>query len=370
MTAVGSTEVLLRLPLPDGLTEPQARSVADKLVYSSESVVGVELRLADRELHVAHRHGEEEHVSRLVAQLADEAAGERIRGVRRIRATDPVVLSGSAEPEQPAATFAVLHRAYDRMFLDLARRFGASERVYPAIIELSTMDVCRYVELFPQNAYLVDEFPHEREALTRMRLGQTGTEAVRRSSQHMLNPALCFHTYGEYRDTVVSEPLVLTVSGQCFRHEAPWRLNRFRRANFTMREIPYAGTASEVSDLRDALLEETWNLFVGMGFHGRVETATDPFYHPQDSMVRQHQLMANMKYELVVETPLGNSSAIASFNNVFDSLCKQFGITTADGRSAHSGCAAYGIDRWVQATLDQHGADPSGWPAQLREHVG
>jgi hypothetical protein len=92
--------------------------------------------------------------------------------------------------------------------------------------------------------------------------------------------------------------------------------------------------------------------------------------HQHRQMVRQHQLMANMKYELVVETPLGNSSAIASFNNVFDSLCKQFGITTADGRSAHSGCAAYGIDRWVQATLDQHGADPSGWPAQLREHVG
>jgi seryl-tRNA synthetase len=243
---------------------------------------------------------------------------------------------------------------------------GARERVYPSMIELAVMDRCGYVEQFPQNAYLVDELPHDRDLLRGMRNGETGRESVRRSTPYLLNPALCFHVYAELAGGRLDEAMVLTMSGRCFRHEAPWRLDEYRLADFTMREIPYVGPPRDVAGLRQQLLERTWELFVELGFSGRIETATDPFYHAEDADLGKYQLLAKAKYELIVETPQGATAAVASFNNLRESLCRQFDITGP--RGAHSGCAAFGIDRWVRATLDQHGADPAAWPELLRRY--
>jgi seryl-tRNA synthetase len=363
---MGATGPGLVYVLPDGLTEPQAQAVADQLVYSSDDITGLRLSLGRRELLVRTRlEADRERLQAMIHRLVDDVSADNVQEGQVIWRTGSSV-GGIADCDGDPAIHARLHRVYDRMFLEFAIRFGAAERVYPSMIDLAVLDRCRYVQQFPQNVYLVDELPHERDLLTRMRAGETDRESLRRSTPYLLNPALCFHTYAEFADSSVAGPVVLTMSGRCFRHEAPWRLDGFRMADFTMREIAYLGPPREVATLRQRLLEQTRDLFLELGLSGRIETATDPFYHAQDAELGKYQLLAKAKYELVVETPRGATAAIASFNNLQDSLCRQFAITGSGGMLLHSGCAAFGIDRWVRATLDQHGADPAAWPAQLR----
>ena len=354
--------------LPDGLTEAQAGAVADRLGYGSEVITGLQLDRG-RLLVWLRAEADGARLTTLIRQLVEEVSAEGVRASETIRRTEPArPAPGSGQGNADPAVAARLHRLYDRMFLDLALEIGARERVYPSMIELAVMDRCRYVAQFPQNAYLVDELPHDRDLLGRLRSGETDRESGRRSTPYLLNPALCFHVYAELADRRIEETVLLTMSGRCFRHEAPWRLDGYRLADFTMREIPYVGPPREVAGLRQQLLERTWELFVELGFTGRIETATDPFYHAEDADLGKYQLLSKAKYELIVETPQGATAAVASFNNLRDSLCRQFDITAPGGAQAHSGCAAFGIDRWVRATLDQHGADPAAWPQRLKRY--
>ncbi|GAA3728761.1 hypothetical protein GCM10022225_07660 [Plantactinospora mayteni] len=374
LTRRGSVD---RFRLPDTLPLPLVQVVADRLTYSVEGIGGIRIDTEPPELVVTHEGGRStEKLAELVGELVDESMRTRLRGSRVIRRTgpdDPRQVPDHprprrVDPDDAATARSVLHRAFDLMFLDVGREFAAAERRYPALIELEVMDRCRYIALFPQNAYLVDEFPHQRDLLGRMRDGTAHPEQLRRPSRFMLNPALCFHVYAEFQGNRLDGTTVLTTTGECFRHEAPWRLDAFRLPSFTMREIPFLGPAADVDLLRDSLLERVWELFVGLGFQGRVETATDPFYYSEDSAIRQHQLLANVKYELVADRPGGGTAAIASFNNVGDSLCRQFEVVDPQGRPAHSGCAAFGIDRWAELTLEHHGWQRERWPALLRHY--
>lgn len=372
-SAIEATPKLLRrFPLPERLSTEQARAVADRMVYSVETVTGIELRLEPLELVVTLTDPADlPALEKLIDALVEEAMTSRVRGGRILRQHNRSDAGSSTHNADPvdASEWALLHHAYDRVFREMSREFSARDRKYSPLIDLSVMDLCNYLQLFPQNAYLVDEFPHQRDALVRMRQGTGSADGIRRSSQFMLNPALCFHMYGEFAGRVISEPAVVTMSGECFRHEAGWRLNRYRKPSFTMREIAFMGeNSSVVEDLRTRLMDRTWRLFVELGFSGRIETAADPFYYVEDSAMRQHQLLANTKYELIYEGTDGVMSAIASFNNVGESLCGQFGIANASGRAAHSGCAAFGIDRWVEATLSVHGRDRRQWPEVLVRH--
>jgi seryl-tRNA synthetase len=367
MTMTPTSSTWVDYSLSDALSAPQAKALADKLVYSTETLLGLELDLDSRRIRLLlPENADRDGLSGLLKELTEEALAERVRDTRVVRRTESEIVVASPAKAADPATVALLHWAYDRLFRSLGAEFGALDRVYPAMIELAVMDRCRYVEMFPQNAYLVDDLPHERDALSRMRSGELDRDQIRRASPYLLNPALCFHAYEELAGSVHARPILLNTVGRCFRHEAPWRLGRFRLADFTMREIPFFGPAQEVESLREALLSKTWDLFVELGLRGRMETATDPFYHRQESRVRQHQLMANAKYELVVETPNGDSAAIASFNNLGDSLCREFDIKDENGAYAHSGCAAFGIDRWVRATLDKYGDKVGQLPGLLR----
>lgn len=361
----------LRFALPTGLTEAQARAVVDRLVYSIEGVRGATLVEDTTALLVnSATPAAADELPGLIDALAEDVTRSRMMDSRRLRQTTELQVSDTipaaiANVGDVVSARAQLHRIFDLMFLNVALAAGARERRYPALINIDLMRRCRYVDLFPQNAYLVDELPHQREVLVRMRQGAVSAEDVRRSSSYMLNPALCFHTYGEFARTQLTEGLLLTAVGECFRHEAPWRLNDFRRTSFTMREIPFIGRASEVEDHRNSFMDIVWDIFVELGLCGWLETATDPFYYVEDAAVQQHQLLASVKYELVAQRPSGETSAIASFNNIRNSLCRQFDISTADGVPAHSGCAAFGIDRWAEIILETYGADPGGWPKPL-----
>lgn len=362
----------VKFPLPVPLSPLQAKSVADKLVYGVEGVTDISVSAAGDAVEITFTAGHDhDAVAALVNDLAEEAANARLRATAVLREHEAPVRA-AADPAAPrAGARGLLHRAYERIFIELAWGLDAEERRYPGLIERSLMDRSHYIDWFPQNGYLVDELPHDRAKLAAVRRGDIGVDEVRRASPYMLNPAVCFQFYREFSGQEIGDrTVIVTASGDCFRHEAPWRVNGYRLPAFTMREIAWLAPAETSEALRNRLMEEVWGLFRELGFGGRIEIATDPIYHPEDSNVRQHQLLAQSKYELVADLPGGGASSIGSFNNMREAQSRNFDITAAPGRAAHSGCAAFGLERWIELTIETHGTDPAAWPERLRAAIG
>ena len=61
--------------------------------------------------------------------------------------------------------------------------------------------------------------------------------------------------------------------------------------------------------------------------------------------------------------------AAASFNLHEDHFGKPFDILDEEERPASSGCAAWGIERWVLAAFAQHGLSSARWPRSFRSAV-
>jgi seryl-tRNA synthetase len=79
------------------------------------------------------------------------------------------------------------------------------------------------------------------------------------------------------------------------------------------------------------------------------------------------QQVQPLKYELRLKVSGdGRSIAAASFNNHQTHFGRSFSIRQPGGEFAHSGCVAFGWERWVIAFVAQHGVREDDWPIQVR----
>ncbi|AMA72209.1 MULTISPECIES: aminoacyl--tRNA ligase-related protein [Aneurinibacillus] len=357
------------------LSQSQVEAITSRLIYSLEGISHccfypetkqIEIDIVDK--------SKEKHIDQVIQTMIEEQKSIRPFPKRIIRKTDGDITKVQADEEKIVAEFSelirkesavILYDALQRLFTKYAISKQARARIYSSLILRQTLEKCQYVKNFPQNLYVVAEFPHEYEVLNNVSQTDNYEEYIR-CSEYLLSPALCFHCYEEYSNQTLHEPLLLSTEGVCFRHEAPWRLGKHRLHNFRMREFVFMGDESFVEETRSFFLDLIWILFVNLGFRGYIETAHDPFYFPHHAGKSQYQLMAHMKYELIISTDIGNFS-IASFNNVKDTLCKEFSITGSNGSILHSGCVAFGIDRWVYALLAVYGTQLQEWPTYIKE---
>ncbi|MFD0669977.1 amino acid--ACP ligase [Cohnella sp. GCM10027633] len=371
----------IRLSYKDKLSRNQAESLAGKLVYSIEGIRRCGMDEAAEEIYAEpieeSRSGE---IAETIAAMLEEERGIRTLGSRTVRDYSRpaqggerrlLVHDGHREDTSPVDvgvkkdSAVELVRLLDGLFLRYAVRRKAAQRQYPSMIALGTLEKCGYVRSFPQNLFTVSEFPHRYRTLRQVKEAADPT-SLTRPSRYALSPAVCFHCYEELAGTALAGPTLLTASGACFRHEAPWRVGGHRLNEFGMREVVFVGEAGFVEEERNWWMEEIGALFRELGLKGIMATANDPFYFSEDAMKSQHQKMANMKYELIVEDRRGNSYSIASFNNMSDSLCKPFSVVAPSGAAHHSGCVAFGIDRWAYALLTEYGTLDE-WPAGVRD---
>ncbi len=365
-----------RYATQDVLTFKQAESLASKLVYSVEGISNCYLDGPSQQIVMeltreADTTVLDQTMERMIAwEKHHRILSHRIYRQSQMQRFDeerplPVfplesIFAGNGSVRRDIAVS--LHEALDRLFAGLALNREARLRKYPSMIPLRILEKCRYISSFPQNIHLVSEIPHRLEALQKVKETDR-LEDIARLSAFALSPAVCFHCYEELSGRRLHHPLVLTACGTCFRHEAPWRLGQHRLNEFSMREIVLFGGDAYVESMRKSLMDEAWTLFEALGLSGRIETASDPFYFSEDALKSQHQLMANMKYELIVNVGNGEESfSVASFNHMSDTLCKPFGIVDEADKPVHSGCVAFGVDRWVYALLATHGPDFDRWP--------
>ena len=262
-----------------------------------------------------------------------------------------------------------LVRFFDSIAFRWARDLGAAERQYPALVALETLGRAGYLESFPQ--HLTVAAPLENDPELRARIS-AGARALRRadvaSPSHALAPAVCYHCWAELEGrTLGAGPVVLTAQGRCFRHEDGDFATLERLWDFTMREIVVAGARDEVEEVRRTLVRRAAELLSALDLDGCIEPATDPFFTRATDAKRLVQRLGALKYELRVTLDAdGRSLAVASFNHHQDHFGRAFDVRLATGRPVHSGCVAFGLERWALAFLTQHGLDDSLWPAEVR----
>lgn len=256
-----------------------------------------------------------------------------------------------------------LFRYFSERFAGFARAAGAQERIYPSLIPASILGKSDFFLSFPQHATFACHLSPDEESLgafTRaVAAGAPPGKAAPPAfslAETLLSSAVCYHCYQEFAGRVIPESgVVLTAQERCFRFEGASLSALCRQWEFTMREIVFLGSQEGAARWRQQMLESVREFAARVGFAGSIVAASDPFFgSPKGAARALWQRAQELKYELrlAVEPPRG-SLAVASFNLHHDYFGRAFDIALPDGTKASSACVAFGIERWVYASLVQ-----------------
>ena len=279
------------------------------------------------------------------ARFASPIDAMRARGDLAITSAGQVALSGLALD---------VFDAVDHSVRGWARSLGALEHRYPSMIDVGVLERAGQLESFPQHVTLASHPVEDRRPL--------GITAA-------LAPAVCYHAYPEWEGkTIGPEPSLLTAVGRCYRYEDGNHVPLERLWEFTMREIIVLGTRDQVEGVRQSLVSQVSDLVTALALDATIDVASDPFFAAGDEGRRLMQQAGALKHELQLAVDAtGRSIAAASFNHHHDFFGTRFDIHLADGAPAHSGCIAFGLERWVLAILAQHGTNEREWPTATRD---
>ncbi|WP_342474049.1 aminoacyl--tRNA ligase-related protein [Bacillus sp. FSL W8-1141] len=364
----------LQLPLPEALEDTMISDFMERVSFLSAHIVHVALNEEESMIEVTvDKMGDKEAISTAFSNLSSNIAQLRRFREKEIKSnihlsSEPVHSKLSEEDQKRTFYDEVeleLSNYFDQLFLNIGISLGAKVRRYPSTISKDLMEKCKYHTNFPQNIYSVFEIPHDYQIIDDIREKHHGFQHEHfQQAGRFLQPCICYHCYEEWEGKTYTDNQMMTAAGQCFRHEISWKVDPLRKIEFSMREIVFIGHQEFINETRKALLENTWECFHQLGLSGKVTTANDPFFFYDDIDKANYQLMANSKYELVAVTEKKDVS-IASFNDCGEMLCERFHISGEDGLPLYSGCAAFGIDRWVQVFLQTYGRNRKDWPKDM-----
>lgn len=245
---------------------------------------------------------------------------------------------------------------------DLARREAEEEWRTPPAVSLETLRRARYFASFPQWLTVASHLRDDPDALERVARARDPAAAVAGAQAPptaALPPAVCYDVYEALRgDTLGGKARLLTAEGTCWRHEGEATRPLERGWAFTMREVVCLGTPSDVEAFRSRLLRRAAELARTLGLEARVEEATDPFFAPTARGKALLQSVKGLKRELMLPVGDGRGVAAASFNHHESFFGDAFEIRLPTGAPASTGCAAFGLERWLLAVLVAHGGVP------------
>ncbi|HEY3114686.1 MAG TPA: hypothetical protein VGJ62_13475 [Gemmatimonadaceae bacterium] len=253
---------------------------------------------------------------------------------------------------------AALGNYFDTTVRGWALELGAYEETFPNEIPLATLERAGFTSAFPQK-------------LVPAPIGAAA--AVKRTSvigERARPPAVCYHHYPAFTETTLGDSgSIVTAVGRCYRNEFDANCSHptERLAAFTMREIIAIGNDRLIERLRSGLMERVSGWMNELGLDGFIETATDPFFTNETRGRSLMQQLLPLKYELRLRVSSdGRNIAAASFNNHEQHFGRAFSIRLPSGDYAHTGCVAFGWERWVIAFVNQHGPDENRWPQIVR----
>lgn len=243
---------------------------------------------------------------------------------------------------------------------------------FPPLFPREVYEKTDYIESFPDLTGVVNTF----SGTSADHRALLADRAADRPWDHHLSPgdtvlvsSACHPLYGVLPNPLPEDGIAAEVNGYCFRHEPspdPMRMQSFR-----MHEYVRVGSPSDASDFRTAWVDRAVLLLGGLGLEVEAVAANDPFFGRAGKLLANEQLANDLKTEIVVrvygdEHP---ADAIASCNLAEGHFGRNFGLTLADGSTAHSACVGFGLERITLALLAAHGLDPEQWPAAVRENL-
>ncbi len=211
----------------------------------------------------------------------------------------------------------------DSKIVEFAIQAGARELTVPSMIERLILERAGYFESFP--ASMVEEFQGS-----------------------CIPPAACYHCYAKLEHTSL-ETGVWTCITRCRRNED--KVEAGRMQTFTMREIVFIGSAAWVRERRKESIDRILAFAQSLHLIVQFDAATDSFFASEVARGRKLlQQIKELKFELRVQMDSKSAPlAISSFNLHETFFSRRFGFRLADGTDAHSGCIAFGLERWALA---------------------
>ena len=273
---------------------------------------------------------------------------------------------------------AALAGYFDDRLVAIAHSVNASAFRFPALISAATLERLDYFRAFPHTLTFATYLKRDIDVIERFAAnaccGEDGIDMIAESvaaPRALLSPAVCYHLYVYFQGREIpAEGITATAVGHCFRQEASNLVSLERLWDFTMREIMFVGDADHVASGRELVRTEVRALLQSLQLDHRVEAAHDPFFVGEFAKQTAFQQGFGLKQEIRAALPYsGGTLAVGSYNYHQDFFGRRLDMRLADSEPAHTGCAAFGLERMVFAFVAQHGIDPAGWPDAIRAGV-
>lgn len=372
--------------------------IQSKLAYVDESIVGASIAAdgGDIQLYLRNAIAKEAlvelevKVQSVVAEMTKGAAQPKVE-VLEDHLQRPVPFSIDPLPDlfahgevsrEHAGIYSFgpvitkLMEVFEKVFLDLASQFDAQPRRFPTLISAEKLGRVNYFRAFPHSLTFATHLREDLHIINNFseqtKYEEAGLNASLESFskiQALLSPAVCYHLYFSLADHLLPDgKLAATAVGHCFRYEST-NLNSLERMwDFTMREIIFIGPADYVLQNRERGRKQVAKFLESIGLAYKVESANDPFFVGEFRKQAAFQNAFQLKYEIRARLPFKTDTlAVGSYNYHQDFFGRHLSITLPDGKPAHTGCIAFGLERLAYAFLCQFGLDPTAWPAPIRE---
>jgi seryl-tRNA synthetase len=251
-------------------------------------------------------------------------------------------ISPEGLPRLSGAAAALLW-ALDEKLRTAALLTGAEERRFPNLIAEEVLDRSEYFEAFPGCASRVT--------------------SPRPGDNYFLSPAVCYHCYDMLKNRTLANNIVFTCCGTCFRSDVRDGTHLW---DFTMREVVFLGSAEFVQRQRERWMAKAAAFARSLDLDASLVPANDPFFGAGTRGRKLLQQLKQLKYELSIPLRSRGNMPIASFNLHERFFTERFQISLATGEPAHSGCVAFGLERWCMALLARQAAPAA--LARLEEH--
>lgn len=269
-----------------------------------------------------------------------------------------------------------LFRYFDRVFAAFGDPWRAEPVQTPTLIPSPVLAKCDYFRSFPNNVTFACHLPEDADLISDFRARHQQRDDLDEKAigqmvtpEACLSPAVCYHVYHMNAGrTLPATGITYGICGKCFRYESSNMTGLRRLWDFTMREVVFLGGREDVLERRERSIEMMSRFLDEHGLAGEIRTASDPFFIAPDAVAKAYfQLSSETKYEISLMLPGDERVAVGSHNYHTDFFGRAFDVHVEGAGAMHSVCVAFGLERWVYAFVMQHGSDPSGWPAAMRE---
>lgn len=246
-----------------------------------------------------------------------------------------------------------LFNYFDRSFQQLAGGFDSKERHYPVLLEEQFLKKIDFFSSFPHQALVVKRY--------------SKNPKTENPIAGFLPRAVCYHYFASlaFQKNLKKSEDVITTKGCCFRHEQSNDIYRLK--TFTMREVIFRGSPEYIESLRQFFSQKIIEFAIKIGLRLTKIQAQDPFFLPLAGGKYAMQKLRPLKHEFCFQATTG-LVALSSSNNHLNFFTSKL-LKGGGQNKVHSGCIAFGLERWVVAFIEQHGEEENNWPAWLRKNL-